>query len=152
MMKAIAHIMPIAVFAFLAAGSVDSSDSSGGSSDNGADANSIILGDYKFQDVTLRVVPSDSRSGYNFEFVGVASNNSKEEVTRSGALGYSIGVCAFAKIKDDQDREFVVQCSVPPLLPGETSKPVVFATSTALPGSKGAKLCMPKCSRLFAAN
>lgn len=100
------------------------------------------IGEYNFQNISVKKVEDPTaRSGYVFQFYGRATNNGKVEKTRAEAMGYSIGACAFAKIKDQEDREFKATCTLPALLPGETSEVVNFAQSTAMPNSTAAKLC-----------
>ena len=101
-------------------------------------------GGYKFtfSNIYLRKVASETaRSGYVFQFVGNVTNDGKEEFTRIGSA-VSQTACMIASIKDDQDRKFDVSCEIPPLLPSETSEPVVFAQSTAMPDSRTAEFCI----------
>lgn len=107
------------------------------------DSSSYEIGNgISISDISISKEPSQTaRSGYVFQVRGNVLNAGKKELTRAESLGSSLGACLFGKIKDDQEREFNITCSIPPLLPSESVKQVVFAQSTAMKDSESAKFC-----------
>jgi hypothetical protein len=106
---------------------------------------------FEFSNITLeRHKHSLARSGYMFRVYANVTNTGKAEHTRMGEVVSSVS-CMFGKIKDDKDREFDPSCSIPALLPSETSKKVQIAWSSAMADSKSAKFCidMFNCTRLM---
>jgi hypothetical protein len=108
-----------------------------------AGGNSLNLSGYKVTGITLKKVASPTaRSGYVFQFRGTVTNTTKEELTRAGSVGASVGACVMANVIDQKGRKFSTSCDIPALLPSESAKNVVFAQSTAMRDSTQAKLCI----------
>jgi len=109
-----------------------------------AGGNSIKFGnDLRVSNISLqKIKDSSARSGYVFLFRGNVTNGGKEELSRAGSVGASVGACVMANIKDNKGRKFDVSCDIPPLLPSETAKNVVFARSTAMADSATAQFCV----------
>jgi hypothetical protein len=108
-----------------------------------AGGSQMNLSGYKITGITLAKVRSSSaRSGYVFQFRGTVTNTTKQELTRAGSVGASLGACLAAKIQDNKGRKFDVTCDIPALLPSESAKNVVFAQSSAMSDSTSAKFCV----------
>ena len=106
---------------------------------------------FEFSNITLEKHKDPRpRSGYMFRVYANVKNTGKAEHTRMGEIVSSVS-CMFGKIKDDKDREFDPSCSIPALLPSETSKKVQIAYSSAMADSQSAKFCIEtfNCTRLL---